>query len=111
MVHIVPAMGLQAPSASSILSLATPLWTLYSVQWLAESIHLCICQALLWMPTSACINFLSQVFPLVIVQIVTLTLKIGSKGILKTGSRVRLTDVDHLFPAPVVLRYTESRPQ
>jgi hypothetical protein len=38
--------GLQAPSALLILSLAPPLGTLCSVQWLAESIHLCICQAL-----------------------------------------------------------------
>ena len=46
MVHIVPAMGLQAPSAPSILSLALPLGTLCSVQWMAVSIHFCICQAL-----------------------------------------------------------------
>jgi hypothetical protein len=43
---VVLPMGLQTPSAPSILSLAPPLGTLYSVQWLAESIHLCICQAL-----------------------------------------------------------------
>jgi hypothetical protein len=36
--------GLQ--SASSILSLAPPLGTLCSVQWLTVSIHLCICQTL-----------------------------------------------------------------
>jgi hypothetical protein len=47
MVHIVvPPMGLQAPSAPWVLSLAPPLWTLCLVQWLAESIHLYICQAL-----------------------------------------------------------------
>jgi hypothetical protein len=47
LVHIrVPPMWLQAPSATSVLSLASPLGTLCSVQWLAESIHLCICQAL-----------------------------------------------------------------
>jgi hypothetical protein len=47
LVHIVvPSMGLQTPSAPSVLSLAPPLGTLCSVQWLDESIHLCICQAL-----------------------------------------------------------------
>jgi hypothetical protein len=47
LVHIVvPPMGLQASSAPLILSLAPPLETLCSVQWLAESIYLCICQAL-----------------------------------------------------------------
>jgi hypothetical protein len=46
LVHlIVPFMGLQAPSAPLVLSLAPPLSSLCSVQWLAESIHLCICQA------------------------------------------------------------------
>ena len=39
-------MGLQTPSAPWVLSLVSPLGTLCSVQWLAESIHLCICQAL-----------------------------------------------------------------
>jgi hypothetical protein len=39
-------MGLQTPSAPLVLSLAPPLGTLCSVQWLAESIHLFICQAL-----------------------------------------------------------------
>jgi hypothetical protein len=43
---VVPPMRLQAPSAPLVLSLAPPLGTLFSVQWLAESIHLCICQAL-----------------------------------------------------------------
>ena len=47
LVHIVvPLMGRQAFSAPWILSLASSLETLCSVQWLAESIHLCICQAL-----------------------------------------------------------------
>ena len=47
LVHIVvPPMGLQAPSAPLVLSLVPSLGTLCSVQWLAESIHLCICQAL-----------------------------------------------------------------
>jgi hypothetical protein len=47
LVHIVVfPMGLQAPSAPSVLSLAPPLGTLCSVQWLVESIYLCICQAL-----------------------------------------------------------------
>jgi hypothetical protein len=39
-------MGLQTPLAPLILSLTPPLGTLCSVQWLAESICLCICQAL-----------------------------------------------------------------
>jgi hypothetical protein len=43
---VVLPMGLQTPSAPSVLSLTPPLVTLCSVQWLAESIHLCICQAL-----------------------------------------------------------------
>jgi hypothetical protein len=47
LVHIVvPLMGLQTHSAPSVLSLTPPLGTPCSVQWLAESIHLCICQAL-----------------------------------------------------------------
>ena len=47
LVHIVvPLMGLQTPSASWVLSLVPPLGTLCSVQWLDDSIHLCICQAL-----------------------------------------------------------------
>jgi hypothetical protein len=42
MVHIVVfPMGLQTPSTPSILSLSPPLRILCSVQWLAESIHLC----------------------------------------------------------------------
>ena len=39
-------LRLQNTSALWVLSLATPLGTLCSVQWLAESLHLCICQAL-----------------------------------------------------------------
>jgi hypothetical protein len=39
-------MGLQTPSAPSILSLPPPLGTLCSVQWLSESIHLCMCKVL-----------------------------------------------------------------
>ena len=47
MVHtVVPPMGLQTPSAPWGLSLASPLGTLCSVQWLSENIPLCICQAL-----------------------------------------------------------------
>jgi hypothetical protein len=47
LVHIdVPPMGLQTPSASWVLSLAPLLRTLYYVQWMAVSIHFCICQAL-----------------------------------------------------------------
>jgi hypothetical protein len=47
LVHIVVLpMGLQIPSAPSVLSLAPPLGTRCSVQWLAVSIRLCICQAL-----------------------------------------------------------------
>jgi hypothetical protein len=48
LVHIVvPSMDLQTPTALWILSLAPSLGTLCSVQWLAESIHFCICQALI----------------------------------------------------------------
>jgi hypothetical protein len=47
LVHtVVPSMGLQAPLAPLVLSLAPSLGNLCSVQWLAENIHLCICQAL-----------------------------------------------------------------
>jgi hypothetical protein len=46
LVHIVPPMELKAPSAPSGLSLAPPLRILCAVQWLVESIYLCICQAL-----------------------------------------------------------------
>ena len=47
LVHIVvPPMGLQTSSDPWVLSLASPLGTLCSVQWMAKSIHLCICQAL-----------------------------------------------------------------
>jgi hypothetical protein len=47
LVHIVvPPMRLQAPLAPWVLSLAPPLGTMCLVQWLAASIHLCICQAL-----------------------------------------------------------------
>jgi hypothetical protein len=46
LVHIVvPPMGLQASSAPSLLSLPPPLGALCSVQWLAKSMHLCICEA------------------------------------------------------------------
>jgi hypothetical protein len=40
------SMGLQTPSPSSVHSLTPPLGSPCSVQWLAESIHFCICQAL-----------------------------------------------------------------
>jgi hypothetical protein len=43
---VVPPLGLQTPSAPWVLSLAPPLGNLCSVQWLAVSIHFCICQAL-----------------------------------------------------------------
>jgi hypothetical protein len=39
-------MGLQTSSAPSVLSLTPPLGTPCSVQWLAVSICLCICQTL-----------------------------------------------------------------
>jgi hypothetical protein len=42
---VVLPIGLQTPSAPWVLSLAPPMGTLCSVQQLAESIHLCICQA------------------------------------------------------------------
>ena len=43
---VVLPMELQTPSAPSVLSPAPPLGSLCSVQWLATSICLCICQAL-----------------------------------------------------------------
>jgi hypothetical protein len=39
-------MGLKTPSVPWVLSLAPALGTLCSVQWMAVSIHFCICQAL-----------------------------------------------------------------
>jgi hypothetical protein len=47
LVHIVvQTIGLQTPSAPWVLSLAPPLGTLCSVQWMAVSMHFLICQAL-----------------------------------------------------------------
>ena len=47
LVHIVvPPMRLQTPSAPWIFSLVPSLGTLCSIQWIAVSIHFCICQAL-----------------------------------------------------------------
>jgi hypothetical protein len=47
LVHIVvPPMGLQTPSVPWVLSLAPSLGTLCSVQWMAVSIHFCICKVL-----------------------------------------------------------------
>ena len=47
LVHtVVPPMGLQNSLAPWVLSLAPSLGTLCSVQWIAVSIHFCICQAL-----------------------------------------------------------------
>jgi hypothetical protein len=43
---VVPPIGLQTPSAPWVLSLALPLGTLCSVQWMTVSIPFCICQAL-----------------------------------------------------------------
>jgi hypothetical protein len=43
---VVLPMGLQISSAPSVLSLTPPLGSPCSVQWLASSMHLCICQAL-----------------------------------------------------------------
>jgi len=43
---IVLLTGLQTTSAHSVLSLAAPLWSLCSLQYLPVSIHICIC--LLW---------------------------------------------------------------
>jgi hypothetical protein len=43
---VVLPMGLQTPSAPWVLSLASPLGILCFVQWMAVSIHFCICQAL-----------------------------------------------------------------
>jgi hypothetical protein len=47
LVHIVvPASGLQTPSAPWVLSLTPSLGILCSVQWMSVSIHFCICQVL-----------------------------------------------------------------
>jgi hypothetical protein len=47
LVHIVvPPRGLQTPSAPWVLSLASSLRILCSVQWMTVSLHLCICQEL-----------------------------------------------------------------
>jgi hypothetical protein len=47
LVHtVVPPMGLHIPSAPWVLSLSPSLGTLCSIQWLAVSIHFCICQVL-----------------------------------------------------------------
>ena len=47
LVHIVaPPMGLQTPSGPWVFSLAPSLWTLCFDEWMAVSIHFCICQAL-----------------------------------------------------------------
>jgi len=43
---VVLPLGLQMPSAPLVLSLTSPLGTLWSIQWLASSIHIYICQAL-----------------------------------------------------------------
>ena len=43
---VAPSMGLQTPSAPSVLSPTPPSGTPCLVQWLAASIHLCICQTL-----------------------------------------------------------------
>jgi hypothetical protein len=43
---VVPPMGQQTPSAPWFLSLVSPFRTLWSVQWLAMSLHFCICQTL-----------------------------------------------------------------
>jgi hypothetical protein len=46
-VHIVvPPTELQTPSASWVFSLAPSLGIILSVQWMAVSVHFCICQAL-----------------------------------------------------------------
>ena len=55
LVHIVvPPVGLQTPLAPWILTLVPLLVTLCSVQWLAESIHLFICQVLWPLSASTC---------------------------------------------------------
>ena len=43
---VVLPMGLKTPTTPSVLSLTLLLGTPHSVQWLAVSIHLCICKAL-----------------------------------------------------------------
>jgi hypothetical protein len=44
--NVVLPMGLQSPSAPSVLSLTPPLGSLCSVRWLAASIHIYIGQEL-----------------------------------------------------------------
>jgi hypothetical protein len=46
LVDIVLPTGLQTPLVPSVLSLTPPFGDPCSVQWLALSIHFCICQAL-----------------------------------------------------------------
>jgi hypothetical protein len=44
LIHIVvPPMGLQTPSAPSVISLYPPLGNLCSVQWITASLHFCNC--------------------------------------------------------------------
>jgi hypothetical protein len=43
---VAPHMGLQTPTPPSAPSLIPPSGSLCSVHWLAESIHLCLCQAM-----------------------------------------------------------------
>jgi hypothetical protein len=43
---VVLSMGMKTPSAPSVLSLTLLLGTKCSVQWMATSIHICICQSL-----------------------------------------------------------------
>jgi hypothetical protein len=60
LVHIVISLvGLQAPLGPSVVSLAPPLGTFCSVQLLAKSIHLCICQALAELSRDSYIRLLS----------------------------------------------------
>ena len=54
LVHIVPSMGLQTASAPWILSLAPSLGTLCSIQWMAVSIHFCICPHFIFISDLCC---------------------------------------------------------
>jgi len=66
LVGIVVLMGLQTPSAPSILSRTPPMGTLFSIQWLASSIHLCICHALAE-PLRRQLILLSKLFELTVI--------------------------------------------
>jgi hypothetical protein len=73
LVHIVvPPIGLQTPSTPWVLSLAPSLGTLCSIQWMAVSIHFCICQTLAENLRRHCILIVPFLYICFIVGIMTL---------------------------------------